>query len=82
MTDYRHTRAVDRPREWPKEYLGDGVYAAFDGFGVWLTAEDGIQATDAIYLEPSVFRQLGFFWVAAARATAPPASGKNTEADG
>ena len=41
-----------------KAYLGDGVYVENDGFGVWLTAEDGIKVTDRIYLEPSVFRAL------------------------
>ena len=41
-----------------KAYLGDGVYVEHDGFGVWLTAEDGRKVTDRIYLEPSVFRAL------------------------
>ncbi len=58
MSD-RHTMAKDRPEEWPKIYLGDGVYAAHDGFGVWLTAEDGITATDGIYIEPNVLEALG-----------------------
>ncbi len=58
----RHTMAKDRPAEWPKLYLGDGVYGAYDGFGIWLTAEDGLQATDAIYLEPAVLNAVvGFF---------------------
>lgn len=29
-----------------KDYLGDGVYVAFDGFGLWLSVEDGVKATD------------------------------------
>lgn len=41
-----------------KEYLGDGAYAEFDGFGIMLTAENGIAATDTIYLEPDVLRSL------------------------
>ena len=53
----RHLRAVDRPDARQRAYLGDGVYAAWDGFGVWLTAENGT-ATDAIYLEPEVYRAL------------------------
>jgi hypothetical protein len=58
----RHTMAKDRPEAWPKQYLGDGVYAAFDGFGVWITAEDGIVATDGIYVEPAVLDSLvGFY---------------------
>lgn len=57
----RHIMAKDRPAEWKKEYLGDGVYAAFDGFGVWITSEDGIDATEAIYIEPSTFESLQRF---------------------
>ena len=61
MSD-RQMMAKDRPEAWPKGYLGDGVYAAFDGFGVWITAEDGIVATDAIYVEPAVLNALiGFY---------------------
>ena len=61
MSDGRHVRAVDQSAEWPKRYIGDGVYAAFDGFGVWLTAENGLAATDTIYLEPEVFEALQRF---------------------
>ena len=51
-------RAVDRVDCTEKDYIGDGVYVAFDGYGYWLTAEDGSRATDAIYLEPTVLRAL------------------------
>lgn len=44
--------------EIKKEYIGDGVYANFDGFNIVLTAENGICATDTIYLEPSVLEAL------------------------
>ena len=54
----RHVRAVDRVDARARVYLGDGVYAAHDGFGIWLTAENGIEATDAIYLEPEVLSAL------------------------
>lgn len=37
-----------------KEYLGDAVYAEWDGYYIKLTTEDGIQATNTIYLEPEV----------------------------
>ena len=51
----RHMRSVDRPGCILKRYLGDGVYVALDDAGgIWLTAEDGIVASDAIYLEPKV----------------------------
>lgn len=52
----RHTMAKDR--EGTKCYLGDGAYAVYDGFGIWLTAEDGMTATDAVYLEPPVLDAL------------------------
>ena len=45
----------------PKEYLGDGVYAIFDGFGIWLHANDHLNPTDKIYLEPSVLKALNEF---------------------
>jgi hypothetical protein len=38
-----------------RKYLGDGAYVDFDGFGLILTAENGIEATDTIYLEPEVW---------------------------
>lgn len=43
------------------EYIGDGVYAYFDGFGIWLYANDPKHPTDRIYLEPQVFRALKYF---------------------
>ncbi len=62
MMSDRHTMAKDRkPLGAQVEYLGDGVYAAHVGDGIWLTAEDGIQATDAIYIEPNVFEALQGF---------------------
>lgn len=35
-------------------YLGDGVYASFDGYQIWLRVDDRHQ----IALEPQVFEQL------------------------
>ena len=37
-----------------KRYLGDGAYSEFDGHDMLLTAENGIEATDRVCLEPSV----------------------------
>jgi hypothetical protein len=37
-----------------KRYLGDGVYADFDGHFLILTTEDGRSTTNTIYLEPEV----------------------------
>ncbi len=42
----------------PCSYLGDGVYAIFDGDGIWLHANDHVDPTDRIYLEPQVFKAL------------------------
>jgi hypothetical protein len=41
-----------------KVYLGDGVYADFDGFNLVLTTENGISVQNTIYLEPQVFNHL------------------------
>jgi hypothetical protein len=43
-----------------KSYLGDGVYAEFDGWGIWLKAN--VPTTDRIYLEPEVLRALINFY--------------------
>lgn len=47
--------------ERTKVYLGDGAYAEFDGYGIMLTAENGITATDSIYLEPDIYATLTRF---------------------
>lgn len=41
-----------------KQYLGDGAYVEFDGYALVLTAENGIQATNRIVLEPEVYAAL------------------------
>lgn len=43
------------------EYIGDGVYAIHDGFGIWLHANNHLNPTDKIYLEPSVLKALNTF---------------------
>lgn len=45
-----------------KDYLGDGVYAIDNDYGVWLHANDLEHPTDRIYLEPSVMRNLVRFF--------------------
>jgi len=47
--------------EVPASYLGDGVYAIFDGYGIWLHANDLGSPTDRIYLEPEVLEALDIF---------------------
>ncbi len=41
-----------------KRYLGDAVYVGFDGYHIVLTTEDGVEVSNAIYLEPMVFDAL------------------------
>lgn len=41
-----------------KQYLGDGVYAEFDGYQVWLTTENGIETTNKIALDERVYVNL------------------------
>ena len=48
--------------EQPKEYLGDGVYAIFDGYGIWLHANDHKNPTDKVYLDPYVLETLNRFY--------------------
>jgi hypothetical protein len=45
-----------------KVYLGDGVYVAVENGMAKLTAEDGIRATNTIWLEPEVASEL-FNWL-------------------
>ena len=40
-----------------KIYLGDGLYANFDGYQIALSAENGIYAHDTVYLDPFVLEK-------------------------
>ena len=42
------------PKRVTKEYLGDGVYVDVENGSLKLTTEDGISATNTIWLEPEV----------------------------
>ena len=44
-----------------KEYLGDSVYAEFDGFGIVLTTNNGYGPSNTIVLEPEVLAALDRF---------------------
>ena len=55
-----------------KAYLGDGAYAEYDGFALWLTTENGIQVTNRICLEPAVYQALVEY---VARLKAGPVAG-------
>lgn len=56
MADFLNS--VKRINELPKVYLGDGVYASFDGYAIELTTENGIETTNTILLEPEVYEAL------------------------
>ena len=43
------------------DHLGDGVYALFDGYSIFLRANDHLNPTDEIVLEPSVLEALDRF---------------------
>ena len=42
-------------------YLGDGVYAKFDGYYTWIYTSNGIKESDMIALEPEVLKALNRF---------------------
>mgnify|MGYP005839422769 CR=1 FL=1 len=44
-----------------EDYIGDGVYVEYDGFGIWLKANDPDLPTDQVYLEPEVLKELNSF---------------------
>lgn len=44
-----------------KEYLGDSVYAEFDGFGIILTTNNGTGPSNTICMEPEVIEALNRF---------------------
>jgi hypothetical protein len=39
-------------------YLGDGVYASFDGYQIWIWTSDGINQSHRIALEPKAMTSL------------------------
>lgn len=46
----------------PKTYLGDGVFAGFDGFQVWIWASDGIRESEKIALDDSTLAALNAYY--------------------
>lgn len=47
--------------EHDKTYLGDGVYASFDGWQIKLTC-DCMSEPNAIFLEPGMIQKLNIFF--------------------
>ena len=54
-----------------KQYLGDSVYADFDGYGITLTTENGFGPSNTIYLEPQVLAALEDYKAYLRKATEP-----------
>lgn len=47
------------PTDIPKEYLGDGLYVAYDGYQLILTTNiESPDTANTVYLESSVYRNL------------------------
>ena len=44
-----------------QDYIGDGVYVLFDGYGIWLHANNHEYPSDRIYIEPNVLEALNRF---------------------
>ena len=42
----------------PASYIGDGVYAIYDGHGIWLHTGSHDKPDQRVYLEPEVFISL------------------------
>ena len=42
----------------PVEHVGDGVYAIYDSFGIWLHANHHLQPTDRVYLENGIIERI------------------------
>lgn len=55
--------------EFEKRYLGDGVYASFDGYQVWLHVNHH-EAPPCVALEPSVIDALNRYFVDVTRVPA------------
>lgn len=45
-----------------RAYLGDGVYASFDGYQVWVWTSDGIMDSKKIALDPDIIASLVSFY--------------------
>lgn len=55
-----HWKQLERKgvKEMTQLYLGDGVYAKFDGYMIWIWTSDGVHESEKIAIEPFVFKAL------------------------
>ena len=56
-------------------YLGDGVYARYDGYGVMLHINDHLNPTDRVFLDMDVLKALNNFFASATKANRPTQTG-------
>jgi hypothetical protein len=40
------------------QYIGDGLYASFDGYHIWIRSCNGVEILNEVALEPHVFDHL------------------------
>lgn len=59
---------------FPAEYLGDGVYATFDGYQIWLHVGDH-RAAPVVAIEPSTLAALNAYYNRLLQKRAPSAVG-------
>jgi hypothetical protein len=43
------------------KYLGDGLYASYDGYQISLKANSSTEPSDIVFLEPKVIRSLELY---------------------
>lgn len=49
---------IVRGHKRPATYLGDGVYAISDGYGIWLHTGSHDKPDNRVYLEPELLKAL------------------------
>lgn len=61
---YEKEKNINTDETENHEYIGDGVYAEFDGFGIWLRTGDHRDdyCDNKVYLEPDVLDSLNRFY--------------------
>ena len=57
MSDTKQFPSITDEGELLPAYLGDGVYASFDGYQIWLRAE-GLDGMNEIAIEPQTWAAL------------------------
>lgn len=63
---------MTEPTVIEKAYIGDGVYADFDGYHIVLTTEGGGNMSNRIYLDPQVLQGLDAYRERVLKALSAP----------